>query len=33
MARLSEDVGLWAESDDVPLLTDEGRRFLGEVLE
>ncbi len=33
MARLSEDVGLWAESDGVPLLTEAGSRFRGEVLE
>jgi hypothetical protein len=32
MARLSEDVGLWSESDGVPLLTDQGRRFVHEVL-
>lgn len=32
MARLSEDVGLWGESDGGPLLTDQGRRFLSEVL-
>lgn len=33
MARLSEDVGLWAASDGMPLLTEKGREFVGEVLE
>jgi hypothetical protein len=31
MARLSEDVGLWAETDTAPLLTGEGRRFVDEL--
>jgi hypothetical protein len=33
MARLSEDVGLWADTEDVPQLTEEGRAFVGEVFE